>query len=132
MLSGHHYWNLEAYKESQDLIGHIAQFSASQVIGTDGILVPNGKIIDVFGTPLDFRKAKSLGTSINATAPFGFCGTSKFQNGCQARLCFNHALDCVGFDNCWIYDKLINIDKPKFSLWSVNSGIRLVNLRICQ
>jgi aldose 1-epimerase len=76
MLSGHHYWNLEAYQETQDLVGHFAQFDASRVIGTDGILVPNGNLADVSGTPLDFRTAKSVGGSINATAPFGFCGTS--------------------------------------------------------
>ena len=78
MLAGHHYWNLEAYQETQDLVGHIAQFDASRVIGTDGILVPNGKLIEVNRTPLDFRVAKSIGGSINATAPFQFCGTSAY------------------------------------------------------
>lgn len=76
LLSGHHYWNLEAYQETQDLVGHHAQFDASRVIGTDGILIPNGTLLNVEGTPLDFRKAKSIGGSINATAPFQYCGTS--------------------------------------------------------
>jgi len=107
MLSGHHYWNLEAYAETQDLVGHHAQFGAGRVVATDPILVPNGKLIDVGGTSLDFRKAKSIGESINATKHFGYCG-----NG------------CVGFDNCWIYDDNDG-DKPIFSLWSVNSGIKL-------
>ncbi|KAL0949392.1 hypothetical protein HGRIS_009456 [Hohenbuehelia grisea] len=106
MLSGHHYWNLEAYDETQDLVGHHAQFDASRVIATDGILIPDGKLLDARNTPLDFRKAKSIGGSINSTAPFEYCGTG-----------------CVGFDNCWIYDKNDG-KKPAFSLWSVNSGIR--------
>lgn len=32
---------------------------------------------------------------------------------------------CDGFDNCWIYDNNTE-DKPVFSLWSTNSGIRCV------
>ncbi|KAJ6598912.1 galactose mutarotase-like domain-containing protein [Mycena vulgaris] len=107
MLSGHHFWNLEAYQETQDLLGHFAQFDASRIIATDGILVPTGQLTPVEGTPLDFRKAKSIGGSINATAAAQYCGTG-----------------CVGFDNCWIYDKN-NFEDPVFSIWSVNSGIKL-------
>lgn len=77
MLSGHHYWNLEAYQETQDLVGHQAEFAASKVIATDGQLIPTGELLDVEGTPLDFRKAKSLGGSINSTAPFAYCGNSQ-------------------------------------------------------
>jgi len=107
MLSGHHYWNLEAYQETQDLVGHIAQFDASRFIATDGNLIPTGQLTPVQGTPLDFRKAKSIGGSINATAEAQFCGTG-----------------CVGFDNAWVYDNN-NGKKPVFSIWSVNSGIKL-------
>lgn len=106
MLSGHHYWNLDAYQDSEDLVDHVAQFNASQVIATDGQLIPNGSLIDVAGTPLDFRVAKSIGDSINATAPFEYCGT-----------------DCVGFDNCWVYDNNTTKD-PSFSIWSIKSGIK--------
>ncbi|KAJ7094624.1 galactose mutarotase-like protein [Mycena belliarum] len=107
MLSGHHYWNLEAFQETQDLVGHIAQFPSSNIIATDGQLIPNGKLTPVEGTALDFRKAKSIGASINATAAAEYCGTG-----------------CVGFDNCWVYDKH-DSSKPVFSVWSVNSGIKL-------
>jgi len=107
MLSCHHYWNLEAYQETQDLVGHIAEFEASKIVTTNGLLIPNGQTTPVEGTPLDFRKAKSIGDSINATAEAQFCGTG-----------------CVGFDNCWIYDDNDG-KKPAFSLWSVNSGIKL-------
>ncbi|KAJ7129517.1 galactose mutarotase-like protein [Mycena epipterygia] len=107
MLSGHHYWNLEAYQETQDLLGHFAQFDSSRIISTNGLLIPNGNFTPVEGTPLDFRKAKSIGGSINATAEAQYCGTG-----------------CVGFDNCWIYDKN-DLKDPVFSIWSVNSGIKL-------
>ncbi|KAF4619448.1 hypothetical protein D9613_005351 [Agrocybe pediades] len=104
MLSGHHYWNLEAYQESQDLNGHIAQFQASKFVATDGNLIPTGKLTSVAGTAMDFRKAKSIGKSIPDTAAAQFCGT--------------------GFDNCWIFDK-VQEKSPALSIWSVNSGIKL-------
>ncbi|TCD70826.1 hypothetical protein EIP91_001516 [Steccherinum ochraceum] len=107
LLSGHHYWNLEAYEESQDLLQHIAQFDASRVIGANGQLIPNGTLLEVAGTPLDFRKAKSVGTSINETTSSEYCGTG-----------------CVGFDNCWIYDE-VRKSQPNFSMWSTLSGIRM-------
>lgn len=75
MLSGHHYWNFEAYEETQDLNGHLAQFGASKFVATDGLLIPNGKLTDVSHTPMDFRKATSVGGSITATAGKEFCGT---------------------------------------------------------
>lgn len=34
-------------------------------------------------------------------------------------------LGCVGFDNCWLYDELKS-ENVKFSIWSLNSGIRFV------
>lgn len=75
MLSGHHYWNLEAYEESQDLNGHFAQFQASKFVATDGNLIPTGQLTSVAETPMDFRKAKSIGKSIPDTAAAQFCGT---------------------------------------------------------
>jgi len=107
MLSSHVYWNFEAYKESQDLNAHMAQFDASEIVATDGILVPNGKFTNIEGGLADFRKAKSLGKALAATKPGEFCGTN-----------------CVGFDNCWIYNKPQAV-RPIFSIWSTNSGIKL-------
>jgi len=107
MLSGHHYWNLEAYQETQDLLGHMIQFNASRLIATDGILIPTGNLVDVTGTPADFRQPQSLGVRLEQTKPGEFCGTG-----------------CVGFDNCWIYDNNTGTT-PVFSTWSTNSGIRL-------
>jgi galactose mutarotase-like enzyme len=74
MLSGHHYWNLEAYQESQDLIGHHAQFAASRVVAGDSILIPTGELWNVTNTPLDFSKPKSLGVGIQQTTGKEYCG----------------------------------------------------------
>ncbi|KAF9008937.1 galactose mutarotase-like domain-containing protein [Cyathus striatus] len=107
MLSAHHYWNLEGYQETQDLNGHITQFPSSRYVETDGQLIPTGKLVNVAGTPMDFRHAKSIGHSIPATTKAQFCGTN-----------------CTGFDNCWVFDK-VEQNKPDLSIWSVNSGIKL-------
>ena len=75
MLSGHHYWNFEAYQESQDLKGHFVKMKSSKYVATDGKLIPDGRLLDVAHTPMDFRKAKSVGTSIPATNGTDLCGT---------------------------------------------------------
>jgi hypothetical protein len=80
LLSGHHYWNLEAYRETQDLSGHYAWIDSSKIIATDGLLIPNGSYVDVNGTALDFRKGKSLGQAINDTGMHEYCGTGNFNS----------------------------------------------------
>jgi len=107
MLSSHVYWNLEAYKESQDLNATFVQFDASRIIATDGILIPTGKLTDIDDTPANFHVGKSLGKAIGQTVAGEFCGTN-----------------CVGFDNCWIYDAPQS-KTPLFSIWNTNSGIKL-------
>ncbi|KAH8830474.1 galactose mutarotase-like domain-containing protein [Flagelloscypha sp. PMI_526] len=110
LLSSHNYWNLEGYKETQDLNGHIAQFKSSKIVATDGNLIPNGKFTDISGTlfsMIDFSEAKSIGKMLNATAEYEYCGTG-----------------CVGIDNAFIYEGNSG-RSPAFSLWSKNSGIRL-------
>ena len=77
MLSGHHFWNLEAYQESEDLSSHFMQFNSSRFVATDGNLIPNGELSSVEGTPLDFRVAKSIGDSIPDTAAEEYCGNGK-------------------------------------------------------
>lgn len=77
MLSGHHYWNFEAYQESDNLDAVFVQFASSKYVETNGDLIPTGVLGNIAGTPLDFNVAKSLGDSINATAAGMFCGTGK-------------------------------------------------------
>ncbi|KAK0490853.1 galactose mutarotase-like protein [Armillaria novae-zelandiae] len=77
-------------------------FDASRVIATDGHLIPTGDLLETPGTPLDFRVAKSIGESINATEGNDYCGTG-----------------CVGFDNCWICDSNDG-HQPTFSMRHVD------------
>jgi len=115
LMSCHHYWNLEAYQESQNLTGHMAMIKSPKVTLDNGYEIPMGTYIDVAGTPLDFNTAKSIGETIPQTAGKDYCGTN-----------------CTGIDNCFIYDKPASNsstsssdDESLFSIWSVNSGIKM-------
>lgn len=78
MLTGHYYWNLEAYQESQDLNEHYAQSNDFRFVATDGNLIPTGELRTVDNTPMDFRMVRSVGLSILETTSGEFCGTSMF------------------------------------------------------
>ncbi len=62
-LTNHAYWNLGG-AGSGDVLGHILNFPASKVLEADQHRYPTGKILKVDGTPLDFRKAHSIGSRI--------------------------------------------------------------------
>ncbi|KAF9038239.1 galactose mutarotase-like protein [Panaeolus papilionaceus] len=102
MLTGHHYWNLEAYQESQTLDAHFMEARASKYLATDEVLLPTGQLSPVANTSLDLREARSLGRSISNT-PGG-----------------------IGYDHCLVFNKPIpNVRQPAVSLWSTNSGIKM-------
>lgn len=90
MLSNHIYWNLNAFKEETVLDDTYLQLPLSQrYIGTDGILIPNGTLLDVSSSlsgSLDFTSGKLLGQDIKNAE--GACGTG-----------------CTGYDNCFIIDR---------------------------
>jgi len=111
MLSVHNYFNFDAYNApANDLTNHFMKIQSDAFVATDGNLIPTGKLTPVEGTPLDFRKAKSIGNAIPATAEAQYCGTG-----------------CVGFDNAWLYSKghKRSKDESAFSVWSTDSGIKL-------
>lgn len=90
MLANHIYWNLNAFKKHNILDDVFLQLPLShRYIGTDGILVPNGSLLEVGstynGSP-DFTSGKLVGADISDTA--GLCGTG-----------------CVGYDTCYIVDR---------------------------
>lgn len=78
LLTGHHFWNLEAYQETQNLDGHLLRIDSSRILGMDGSGIMNGSIIDTRGTLADFREQKSLGETISSTTPDEYCGTSRW------------------------------------------------------
>ncbi|KAF7332023.1 hypothetical protein MKEN_00082600 [Mycena kentingensis (nom. inval.)] len=78
MLSVHNYFNFDAYSApANDLTNHFMRIASDAFVATDGNLIPTGELTPVEGTPLDFRKAKSIGDAIPATAEAQYCGKDK-------------------------------------------------------
>lgn len=63
-VTNHSYFNL-AGDSSRDICSHVAKFNSPHVLGVDEGLIPDGSLVDVSGTPFDFRSGKAIGTDID-------------------------------------------------------------------
>jgi aldose 1-epimerase len=64
-MTNHSYFNLEG-QDSQSVLEQKVWIDADRVTATDAELIPTGVILNVEGTPLDFRKEKAIGKDIFA------------------------------------------------------------------
>jgi aldose 1-epimerase len=64
-LTHHSYFNLEDGGAS-DVLGHRLRICAAGYTEVDAAAIPSGEIVDVTGTPLDFRQPKPIGADIGA------------------------------------------------------------------
>ena len=64
-LTNHSYFNLKGHNKGT-ILDHIVKIYANGFTETTDDLVPTGKILDVAGTPMDFREPKPLGRDIEA------------------------------------------------------------------
>lgn len=67
-LTNHAYFNLTG-NLSAPITGHEVQLWASSITETDRALVPTGNLIDVTGTPFDFRTPHTIGERIDDADP---------------------------------------------------------------
>ncbi|KAI0062709.1 galactose mutarotase-like protein [Artomyces pyxidatus] len=112
MLTQHVYWNLDAFRtqtgswNNSNILAHTLRIASSRYLDVTSINLPTGKILNVGDAPvMDFRAPRTIGSRFSDAR--GVCGPN-----------------CVGYDNCWIYDEA-NKEQPRLSLWSDVSGIRL-------
>lgn len=61
--TNHSYFNLGGH-DSGDVLGHVMEVYSDSFLLTDANLLPTGKIASVEGTPMDFRKAHTVGERI--------------------------------------------------------------------
>jgi aldose 1-epimerase len=61
-LTNHSYFNLTGCRE--DIINHELMINSDQITVLTSDLIPTGELLNVAGTPFDFRKSKSIGTDI--------------------------------------------------------------------
>ncbi len=67
-LTNHSYFNLAGY-EAGPVDNLVLQLDCDKINSLDNELIPDGKLIDVDGTPYDFRKAKKVGDGFGADYP---------------------------------------------------------------
>ncbi len=72
-LTNHNYWNLGG-SDSGNHLNHELLIEADQYLETDKTLIPTGKLLDVAGSPLDFRSYRPIGQRLaeTGTDPLGY------------------------------------------------------------
>ena len=82
-LTNHAYWNLSGHSAGSAL-DHTLVLAASRYLPTDSTLIPEGVLVPVEGSPMDFTSAKALRHDIKTEFPALIYGK--------------------GYDNCWAVD----------------------------
>lgn len=72
-LTNHSYFNLDGVKGATDILEtHTAMLNCDQWTEVDGDAIPTGRILDVAGTPMDFRSPKKIGEHIKDAQGGGY------------------------------------------------------------
>lgn len=82
-LTNHSYFNLNGH-ETGTILGHQVRIDSDAFTRTDAELIPTGEIVDVTGTPMDFRAMKPIGRDIEAQ--------------------MQDLIDAGGYDQNWVLD----------------------------
>ena len=64
-LTNHSYFNLKGHKGGE-VTDHVVTIKANGFTGTSDDLIPDGSVVDVTGTPMDFRKPRRVADDIDS------------------------------------------------------------------
>ena len=97
-LSHHSFFNLEG--EGGDSVEkYIMTINASKIVPIDELSIPTGELMDVEGTPFDFREAHAIGERIGADHP-----QIKNARGYDHNWCIDRTDDTSVIEACTVYD----------------------------
>ncbi|MBQ5647545.1 MAG: galactose mutarotase [Alistipes sp.] len=101
-LSHHSFFNLEGDGEGT-ILDHVLTINSKAITPVNEFLIPTGEIMEVEGTPFDFRTPHAIGERVNAEHPQLKAG--------------------AGYDHNWIIDREDNGEVVKVAdVYSPNSG----------
>ena len=83
-ISHHSFFNLKG-EGNGTINDHVLYINASKTTPVEAVLIPTGEIVDVTGTPFDFREPKAIGQDVNVE-------NEQLKNG-------------AGYDHNWVLDR---------------------------
>ena len=83
-ISHHSFFNLKG-EGNGTINDHVLYINASKTTPVNAVLIPSGEIVDVTGTPFDFRQPKAIGTDLGVE-------NEQLANG-------------AGYDHNWVLDR---------------------------
>lgn len=85
-LTQHAYFNLSA-DFNEEILDHVIEINADKFLPVDKTLIPTGELMEVAGTPFDFREPKTIGQDID-------------KDGANEQLRLG-----LGYDHCWVLNE---------------------------
>ena len=116
-LTNHSYFNL-AGEGSGDVWGHELRIAADRIVELDPASIPTGRLLDVTGTPFDFRTPALVGARVREADP-------QIMAGCGYDACF--VLNGSGWREVAVVQEMgsgrvmgVWTDRPAVQLYSAN------------
>ena len=112
-LTNHSYFNLDG---SHDVLSHTLQVFADRFCENDTGCLPTGHLLDVEGTPFDFRTAKAIGADLDANHE-----QLRLFGGYDHNFCLTGGRAAVLLSEASGICMTVDTDRPGMQVYSANS-----------